>query len=276
MFLVRKTNKPAELIEDVRGYGHTFPEEYTQWDKSVKNSASHQRIIKYDFAGLKCFVRSESDGYLPDLLDRSQSLSDKSNDGPEAPSFDINQPMALALGLQQPSKSNKLTVRHAGEVVPQRALFDLKTRALKSKGDGISVDNFLHRLWVSQIPNMILAYHTYGKFEAKNIHVVDVRDKVAEWEIENAPILSRLAGLLHKLIDVAKVDGKSCFEVRRSGNGPLELWSEVPKWSALPPDLKQRWGVSDSPDDGRAATAASQQEDEDEDEDDEDVAYLRF
>lgn len=29
LFLVRKTNKPRELIERIHGYGHTFPEAYT-------------------------------------------------------------------------------------------------------------------------------------------------------------------------------------------------------------------------------------------------------
>ena len=97
---------------------------------------------------------------------------------------------------------------------------------------------------------------------------------MAKWETENAPILSRLGGLLHKLIGVAKLDGRHRFEVRRSGDGPLELWSEVPQWSALPPDLKQRWGVGNASADHPAIIVASQQEDEDED--DEDVAYLKF
>lgn len=154
--------------------------------------------------------------------------------------------MTLALGLQATSTSNDLTIKHAGDTVPQQALFDLKTRALKSKQPGrVSVDDFLHRVWLNQTPNFILAFHTYGKFEKHDIHVIDVRDKVKEWEVQNATMLSKLGGLLHKLIDVAKRDGNSRFEVRRVAKGPLQIWSEVPQWSALPPALKALWGVED-------------------------------
>ncbi|KAK5079899.1 hypothetical protein LTR70_005630 [Exophiala xenobiotica] len=273
LFLVRKTNTPRETIEDVRGYGHTFPEAYTTWARDVRGSASHQRVIKYDFAGLKCFIRSESDGYLPDLVDHNKSTSEQKHEDGDDPLSDTNRLMALALGLQVPSTAIDLTVQHAGEPTPQQALFDLKTRALKTKRAGdISVDDFLHRMWVNQTPNFILAFHTYGKFENNNIHIVDVRNKVNEWEAQNATMLSKLGGLLHKLINVATQNGESRFEVRRVGKGPLQLWSEVPQWSALSPGLKALWGVKD-----RHETRALQAEQNKlVHEDDEDADYLKF
>jgi len=181
--------------------------------------------------------------------------------------------MALALGLQVPSTANDLTVQHAGEPIPQQALFDLKTRALKTKRAGdVSVDDFLHRMWVNQTPNFILAFHTYGKFENNNIHIVDVRNKVNKWEAQNATMLSKLGGLLHKLINVANQNGESRFEVRRVGKGPLQLWSEVPQWSALSPGLKALWGIKD-----RHETRALQtKQNKLVDEDDEDADYLKF
>ena len=273
LFLVRKTDKPGELLEDVRGYGHTFPEAYTQWDRSVKDSASHQRIIKYDFAGLKCFIRSETDGYLPNLVDESNRPPDELGDRQED-SSDVDQLLTLALGLQAPSGSNKLVLQHVGEVVPQRAIFDLKTRGLKSKRQDVSVESFLHRLWVNQTPNMILAYHTFGKFEPSDIHILDVRSKVADWETANATMLSKLGGLLHKLIEFAKQDGSLCFEIRRIGSGPLEIWSEVPQWSALPYDLKQQLGVSIPQVDTPSGNGAAEREKRDSE--DEDADYLKF
>lgn len=50
VFFVRRENSPTELIPDVRGYGHSFPEAYTTWGSNVKKSESHQRIVGYQFA----------------------------------------------------------------------------------------------------------------------------------------------------------------------------------------------------------------------------------
>jgi hypothetical protein len=57
VFLIRKENSPTEFIKDVKGYGHTFLASYTKWDDGLEKSASHQRIITYDFGGLQCLVR---------------------------------------------------------------------------------------------------------------------------------------------------------------------------------------------------------------------------
>jgi hypothetical protein len=64
IFFVRRENSPTELIKDVRGYGHTFPESYTTWDSDVRSSVSHQRIISYDFGELRLLVRTETDAYV--------------------------------------------------------------------------------------------------------------------------------------------------------------------------------------------------------------------
>lgn len=64
VFFVRRENSPTEVLHDVKGYGHSFPEAYTTWDADVKNSESHQRLVQYSFGGLNMIVRSESDGYF--------------------------------------------------------------------------------------------------------------------------------------------------------------------------------------------------------------------
>src|SRR5437764_7357210 len=68
VFFIRREISPTELIPNVRGYGHTFPEAYTTWETDARGSESHQRIVMYTFGGLKCLVRFESDGYLRDLV----------------------------------------------------------------------------------------------------------------------------------------------------------------------------------------------------------------
>ena len=73
LFLVRQEQSPTELLQGVRGYGHTFPEAYTTWDFEMRGSASHQRLIQYSFGGLKLIVRSETDGYLKGRLNTETS-----------------------------------------------------------------------------------------------------------------------------------------------------------------------------------------------------------
>ena len=82
VFLIRRENSPTEKLVGVYGYGHAFPEANTTWSKEVKGSMSHQRLIQYDFAGMKCLVRFEADGYLPDLapdVAKDQSEPDEVN-----------------------------------------------------------------------------------------------------------------------------------------------------------------------------------------------------
>lgn len=67
VFFVRRENSPTEVRKDVRGYGHTFPENYTSWEAETRGSISYQRIIQYEFGGLRFLARSETDGYIRDL-----------------------------------------------------------------------------------------------------------------------------------------------------------------------------------------------------------------
>lgn len=64
VFFVRRENSPTERIPDVRGYGHTFLDEYTSWGSGLGDSESHQRIVQYDFGDRHYLVRFESDGYI--------------------------------------------------------------------------------------------------------------------------------------------------------------------------------------------------------------------
>lgn len=61
----RQTRELANRVDPGRrGYGHTFPEANTTWEADVKGSASHQRLIRYNVAGLDMVVRFEADGYI--------------------------------------------------------------------------------------------------------------------------------------------------------------------------------------------------------------------
>ncbi|KAF1730683.1 hypothetical protein CRV24_008752 [Beauveria bassiana] len=212
---IRREKSPQETIPDVRGYGHSFPENYTTWDPAVRGSSSHQRVIKYRFGGLGCLVRFEGDGYLPDKLG---TLARKSKRG-----IDETRPMekedyrspeelfsSLAVSHETSSSSKSgIKITNAGYVVPQRAIFDLKTRSVKRKHQEREIiTGEMPRLWLRQIPTLVLAYHSSGFFN--DIKIRDVRTGVANWEKQNADSLASFAELLGKIVKFArhKQDGR--------------------------------------------------------------------
>ena len=125
VFLIRRENSPREKIQGVRGYGHTMPEAYTTWKKEVKGSISPQRIVQYEFAGLQCLVRFESDGYLPSLApglsikapsDDPTDSGDEEDDGVQidslAKALDASMPKS-----DVPKRDGALKVKTGGGVV---------------------------------------------------------------------------------------------------------------------------------------------------------------
>ena len=78
VFFIRREVSPRETIPKVRGNGHTMPEAYTSWHQDVRESVSNQRVVQYEFAGRKCLVRYEPDGYLPDKLPVSAAAASES------------------------------------------------------------------------------------------------------------------------------------------------------------------------------------------------------
>lgn len=64
IFLLRTESSPTEFRRGLVGYGHNFLQKYTTLEDDVEGAESHQRIIIYDFGGLKLAVRSEIDAYI--------------------------------------------------------------------------------------------------------------------------------------------------------------------------------------------------------------------
>lgn len=169
IFLIRRENSPMELIPDVRGFGHTFPEANTTWETDVKGSASHQRIIRYAFGGLRLAVRFEADGYMKSSgLSPPSSLS--SSSAPPSPPFSVDglvntfSTANMTTGYGRYSNRNshnsdgngktttatttttttttaaatatpKLKVTRAGpdSPIPHSVLFELKTRSIRKR-----------------------------------------------------------------------------------------------------------------------------------------------
>jgi hypothetical protein len=264
IFLVRQT-APGQLIENVYGYGHSFPEAYTTWSRTVKGSASHQRLIEYTFGGLRCLIRSETDGYLPGKVTTREMTDDKS---PRVSSNVTLEEATNILGVSSFTEvaSAKLVMRSAGNAIPQKAIFDLKTRSLRREVD---MAEFLPRLWVNQTPNFIIARHEFGVFLEVNIR--DVKHDVRQWESANQVVLSRLHGVLKKLIELTNKAGCSRVQVHRVATGPLQISEPVKKWTVLPHDLKIKWQKGEAAHESGAVNDSDETDSEDENED-----YLKF
>lgn len=236
VFFVRRENKPDDILswdgQPIRGFGHTFPERYMSYEDGVEGSASHQRIISYDFCGLKCLVRFEGDGYLADQVGPEHAVEEAVGGR--------NVESGRRAGLAIPD----ISTREGGALIPQHAIVDLKTRSIKTRDQ---VDEIfaaqIARYWIAQIPFFILAFHERGRFSPEDILVQDIRGEVDKWQDNHHGELRKLGVLLKKLIQLARhsvaerkyevvCSSPQCLEIRRQGgevNGPLcedmrEIW----------------------------------------------------
>jgi hypothetical protein len=230
VLFVRRENSPTELIMGLQGYGHTFPEAYTTWDADVRNSCSHQRIVQYEFGGLKFLVRSESDGYVKDprldLLKRRRDTKPQSLDDALG---------SVALGRSVVDAGQKLEVRFQGRKVSQGQIFDLKTRRSNALFD---MEEILPRLWVNQTSKFVIAYHRFGVFD--NPEVEDVRRQVSDWESRNSGLLARFHAVIKRIVDVVRDSKDQQCEVSWDGEGLLLITKQIGEGrKALPSDVVQ-------------------------------------
>lgn len=256
--LIRRENSPKETILGVRGYGHTFPEANTTWDTSVRGSASHQRILRYDFGGLSCVVRHEGDGYLRDKMETLPS-DPKRRVGVQGDSVEALTALLDDNKMSQraPVRESQLQIQSGGFEVPQSAVFDLKTRSCLRKGRDFLGEE-LSRMWVAQIPNFILAYHNRGVFN--DVEVMDVSAKIKDWERTMNRELSLLAALLHRIIDLARSSENGRLELNRQALVELEVRAQTPDLSpAFSAEVMAKW-------ESWLASTASEDEDETTDE----------
>ncbi|KAF2260256.1 hypothetical protein CC78DRAFT_562292 [Lojkania enalia] len=257
VFFVRKENTPTEEIEGIHGYGHSFPEAYTSWEKDVKGSETHQRLVQYEFGGFKCVVRFECDGYLPDSAENTSAKHPESKAALDAD--DIAKAFeAASVDHALPVAGDSLAIKESGSEVPQHSIFDLKTRSGRFKRQ-IDMGDVLPVLWLKQIPNFIIAYHDgEGLFE--NINVRDVQADIDSWEHNNQDALHRLVVLLRKITQLAKSSESGRIEVYSPGVDRLEIHKQYGSGSTtISSPLKAAWERNSS------SLVESDNEDEDDD-----------
>ena len=233
---IRKEKKTTEFIDEFRGFGHTFPEEYTRWDSAVKGSSSHHRVAECEFAGLKYLLRFESDGYLAEKagdLEKAPSrrqggMADHANTTTLLSSGE-----AFTIGEKQPITGHGLIIRNGGSEIDQGAAIEIKTRAAHKVLD---MESVLPRLWMSQTPNLIAAYHKGGRFD--DVQVIDVRKDLEKWEERNSVNLRKLDAVIRRIIDTVENTITMKCRVKRTNSGELEIWElDISHQSALPDDL---------------------------------------
>lgn len=226
---VRKESTPTELITDLQGYGHTFPEAYTTWDSEVRNSCSHQRIIKYEFGGLNFLVRTETDGYVKET--DAKALLGVANPTSRLPLEDALGKMAVS--SIEVLQDHQLQWKIQGTRVRQDQIFDIKTRASYKTAD---MNEFLPRLWVNQTPRLLIAYHQSGLFDKPKVK--DVRQEVIRWEKDNPALLARFHAVVKRIVDVVRDSDQRQCEVSWDGQGALYITKQIGEVRrALPPDL---------------------------------------
>ncbi|KAJ4325365.1 hypothetical protein N0V94_000707 [Neodidymelliopsis sp. IMI 364377] len=239
VFLIRKENDPKELIEGVRGFGHSFPEAYTTWQKEVKGSETHQRMVQYDLGGIHCLVRFECDGYFDDT---PKAATTKKPDSPTSSPLEhlLGALQGTTISPSHPTTATPLTIKHTGTRIPQTSIFDLKTRSGKHH-KLINMDDIDPQLWIKQIPNFIVAYHD-GAGLFQDIQIQDVRSRIALWEKDNKQAIDKLVVLLRKIIEAAKVDDTGLLEVYCPGAERLEIRRQFGEGAhALPVTLSEEW-----------------------------------
>jgi len=246
VFLIRKESSPIALISNICGYGHTFPEAHTIWEPEVKGSASHQRIIQYDFGGLKFMVRSESDGYLKqeaelDAKDVKAMNTSKSKENlieaDNSTSFET-----LTVAGKHPATTGPLRIEMRGRQIPQKAIFDLKTRAKETRRP-IDMDEVYRKLWANQTPYFVFAEHFRGSFEPRDIQPIPVSDGIAKWESDHEALLKRYQAVIIEIIAATRSSATGKLQVIRKASGPLEIQERVARDDAdvLPHDLRSKW-----------------------------------
>ncbi|KAK5170887.1 uncharacterized protein LTR77_004031 [Saxophila tyrrhenica] len=215
LFLVRREKSLDEQIMDMYGYGHSFPEAYTELEECVKEADLHQRLIKYDFAGFQCIVRYEGDGYLPENIEAGLQTQD--------------------IGLLPHLEGLKLL--RGGKSVPQEAMSDLKTSSAKKQ------------LALEDVPNFILANHTSGVFH--DVQLQGVRQSLLEWEEAHQGDIKVLSAALTKNVQFAHSRPGERFEVCSGAAGVLEIRQVGGQFpNALPEDPVRLWAGSKDEQDG--------------------------
>lgn len=231
----RKEDKTQEYIgpQEFRGFGHEFEKAYTI--SQVRGSTGHHRIIAYQFGGLNFIVRHETDGYVDTdtrvpFPKAEGYIQDELSSGLESLSLF---PRSSTSGIT--ALGSELTIKEGGQAVPLESTLEIKTRVVNKP---LGIRDIAPQLWISQTPKLVRAYHQNGTFQKPVIE--DVSAAIKSWEEREQNHLTKLAGLIRKVIDLAKECGGSAA-VRYNLDGDKLVISKVARKDMLPKELYLKW-----------------------------------
>lgn len=232
VILCRDETATHEFIgsNEFRGFGHKFEKAYTT--NKIEGSTGHHRIVSYRFGSLNFIVRHETDGYDSSETNATPSVEDSLSSTLASVSLSSTRAASSPAG-----PGSKLSVRMEGETVPLQSTIEIKTRVQHKP---IPMEEAAAQLWVSQTPKLVRAYHRQGLFQSPRVE--DVTAEIARWETENQAHLTKLAGLIGKILSLVK---ERCSD----GNALLKydavrdslVVSPAEKKEMLPRDLYRKW-----------------------------------
>ncbi|KAG6049240.1 hypothetical protein E4U39_006335 [Claviceps sp. Clav50 group G5] len=211
-----------------RGYGHEFEKVCTV--KGILSSTSHHRIISYDFCGLKFMIRHEIVAYVSPETDAIARLE---TGIPPDPECQVSLGNKVSKAKRDP---DMVTIMLRGKTIPLMSTLDIKTRSLTRPERFAEV---APKLWVSQTPKFVQAFHLRGQFGTPGVR--DVRAGIREWERDNQKNLRTLGALIGKIITVMKeCEGRAILRYDVS-SASLIISRDEGDSGMLPADLYSKW-----------------------------------
>lgn len=145
------------------------------------------------------------------------------------------------IGEKRPNVSQGLVIRNGGRKVDQGGVIEIKTRPAR---EPLYLRDVLSQLWMSQTPNLIVAYHDGGYFSY--VRVLDVREDLKKWEKWNSMSLQKLNTLIRRIIEAVKSTITMKCRVMMTESGRLEIQElDFSHQSSLPDDLCHKFKKKD-------------------------------
>ena len=230
-----------------RQYRDAFEAQYTKISASAARTASHHRVVKYDFAGETILLRYTVDAYLGDLARISMPANGTGSTDSEPL---VKRHMGANTKIKEFSPSQALpidsqvTVVEGGRYIPHAATLEFTTRSEHSRSPD-SIERKMPDFWLSQTPNHHLCIHREAKHGPSPstvfnlIRYVPMAGLLSAWEDDNAEKLRALASVLITIRKAAEELGGSCIVSSNGGEGATLTvcraeGGEVP---ALPEDM---------------------------------------
>lgn len=240
-FFVRRNLCPTELIGGIHGFGHSFVDANTTWSPDVKGSSSHQRVISYQLGGKTIIVRFETDGYI--MSQDEDFDSDDNTGGVPVSDGALEDDLKRLFGPSTQAVPTERTILLGkGCRTTQSSAIDIKTRSARKKRDDVLAEQ-IPRLWLRQIENIVLSFHTNGLFGPAAVE--DIRSLILRWEDENHSAIARLMNVIDVVKKVASDNKDRKLEVRCEEAEVLQFHelgtTEQAKWHAISDNLCKQW-----------------------------------